>query len=809
MDNPIDSHTLQVLEFPKIISLLSDLAASDLGKGACRQIVPHTDVPRVQEALTRVSEMKYFIKVRGQLPLHNLKDISRFLHRAEPEGAFLMPRELLTIHTHLLASRLVRDLLNDERSINCSALRSTAQQITILPHVSDALTKSIDSDGQIQDSASSELARIRSSIHRLRNEIQSFLDKILHHPGHDHFFQEKIVTMRNNRYVIPLRADFRNRIPGLVHDRSQNQATLFVEPLELVERNNRLHLLREQETAEEIKILQNLTTLIRHKTSILLKNQKCLGILDAIQAKASLSDLLEAREPELVDGPLIHLVNARHPLLTYQALSQSQQVHAQSVDSAPVIPVDLFLPPDCSVLLITGANMGGKTAALKTFGLLTLMAQAGLHIPVAEGSRLSVWEKIFADIGDEQNLEKNVSTFSSHVAQVNYILKHADSKSLLLIDEMGAGTDPESGAALALAVIETLKATKARLVATSHLNLLKVYAATRNDVMNASVELADRTFRPTYKLSYGIPGSSRAFETAARLGIDPEIIALAQSYLKEHDQRTLDLVKVLENKLRTIHSIKSDYEALLSSASHYEKVLAGLAKKVEDRRDAIHATMEKTARSLFREAETKLKQIVQSSSPSGGNPLADARQAITTLKSSLSASLGSSKERTIPDIPLNKGDYLTFGPGGKKGKIIFIDHTANKVEIEMDGMRLKASLDDLTRIRGIGPASDQKPPLPPAGHRLFPAFPADTPALLSQVNIVGLTVVEAMPLIEKAIDTALLYGKKEIRIIHGIGTGRLLEAVHSYLNQFQGIKKYYAADPRDGGAGTTIVEFET
>jgi len=803
----IDPHTLKVLEFDKIISLVVQFTTSESGKQICQKLTPQTNLSVIRERLKEVTEMKELIGIHGPFPLNDLKNINDIIRKAEPEGAFLDPHELLSVFDLLESCRLIKKFFKNKNNIY-PIVQSISNKIQILTDITKKISSALNPDGEIIDSASGELKQIRIKINKIRGKIISHLETIIHQHQHAPFLQEKVITLRNERYVIPVRSDSKTRVPGVVHDRSKNQATYFIEPFEMVEGNNELSIFKEEAREEEVKILRKLTTLIRENKADLIKNQNHLGILDSIQAKARFSDKIGGREPVLLDTEEVQLFKARHPILLHQvSLPKPDNYLPSADDHNKVIPIDLLFPSACSVLIISGANMGGKTAALKTFGLLSLMVQTGLHIPVAEESKLTIWENIFADIGDEQNLESSISTFSSHINQLNKILNQANEKSLILLDEFGAGTDPHEGGALALAIIAKLKSKRSKIVVTSHLNLLKAYAVSLPDVMNVSVEFNSTTLKPTFKLLYGIPGNSRAFETAARLGIDSEILSQAKKYIREYDSRTFELIEVLENKIETILSTKKDFERITSSAARYEKVVSELAKTIKKQREIIYAKTEKKVRDLFREADSELKRILKTAALLKSDSYNKAKRKISAIKSDALKKL-THPPKTVNSLGhLKTGDRIVMGEGGKRGEIVDIDYSSDKVEVKLDGLKLKTCISELAKIKGVRVDNNQLLMNGKSHYQFSKA--SENSETLTSLRIIGLRVDEAIPLIEKSIDNARLYRKKQIRIIHGIGSGRLLQAVHNYLQEQPGIKSFYSAKPLEGGAGITIVEFDS
>lgn len=804
MRKALELHTLEVLDFGKLTALLARFAVSEIGEHFCANLAPQTDPARIRERLQEVSEMKHLLSTHSPLPLEGLKHITPLLSKAAPEGACLAPRELWDILILIRCSRATRDSFPEDAPY--PAVSTLVKKLSPLSALAVQLTKAVDAAGEVLDSASRELERIRRTVRSSRLQIKDLLEGIMADPHQGAAFQEKLITIRNDRYVVPVKAESKKRVPGVVHDQSHHQATYFIEPFPVVELNNQLTLLREEEKAEEFRILRALTDRVREAREALQENQRLLGILDCIQARALMSEAMGAREPHLADLGGVLLLQARHPLLLLRPAATDQDPRAPAFDNPSVVPIDIRFPSPLSTLVISGANMGGKTAAIKTLGLLTLMTQAGMHIPVAEGSTVALWEKVFADIGDEQDLEARVSTFSSHLVQLKHILEGADARSLVLIDEVGAGTDPQEGAALTLAILDRLRAKKAKTAVTSHLGLLKAYAASHDDVLNVSVLFDAATLKPVFKLLYGVPGTSKALETAERLGLDLELVRQAKVYLQEHDRRVLALSDHLELALERIETLRGDFSQTLASATRYEETVQSLAEKIAQRKSALFAETEKKARNLVRETEAELKRLMKNASTLSTSRVKSLRQEVQGVKARIAAQAACGPTAPSPLPELKKGARIRLGKGGKQvGEIVEVDLASRRVEIQVEGMRVKAGFQELAQLKGM--PDDRLPPLLPEAAPVAQRVSADTEPL-NTITLIGLRAHEALPLVDKAIDQALVYHQKELRIIHGLGTGRLRQAIHQHLRTHLGIRHFRIGDVREGGAGITIVEFE-
>jgi len=800
METTIDSHTLTVLEFDKVLNFLCRFAVTELGKEFCHNTLPQTNSSLVKERLHEVSEMRSHLGIHGAFPFDHVTNITPLLQKTEPEGAALFACELWEIYTSLQSSRLVKEFVYQVKE-QFPALWGIAKKLKVLFPMEKEIAKAVNAEGNILDSASEKLEKIRKKTKTVKKHIKFFLEDILNHPETNSFIQEKFITLRHDRYVIPLKADFKKRIPGIIHDQSHNQTTYFVEPFKVVEFNNELTVLKEEEKREEVRILKALTALVGGERNTLLENQKNLGRLDEIQARALMSEAMNAREPELVKEKDINLLSARNPLLLHN-FSPGNSDSPPRFDNKAVTPIDIRFMSFYFGMIITGSNMGGKTATLKTLGLLSLMTQAGMHIPVVEGSRLPVWEKIFADIGDEQNLEESISTFSSHMSHLNKVLDHADENSLVILDEIGSGTDPEEGGALGMAILDELRGRETKVVLTSHLNLLKAYGVSHDDVLNVSVEFNSLTLKPTFKLLYGIPGTSKALETASRLGISSHILLKAKDYLKEYDRTILFLIEKLELIIQKIIKIKIDLGETLLKASHFKEIIAQFVEKIKNKQHALLSDSEEKVRKLFLEVEMDLKRTKKS--PSSTESLKKIKKKWSSSKEKILHNFISPQPPANQLLELKKGDHLSFS-NEKEGRVIGLDHSSKRVEIQTGGLRLKTKVEELHRIAGAQITFPQKTK---GEFYSINATSYESSGALSSLNLVGLTIDEAIPRLEKYVDNGLRYGIKELRVIHGVGTGRLRHAIHVYLKNRKGIEKYYLGTLHQGGAGVTIVELQ-
>ena len=808
----MDEHTLQVLEFEKIRLFLKQFATSQPGKRRCELLFPSRQTEEVKIWLREVGELREIIGVEGDIPIHGVKDIEETVEKARVENFILTAKELLDIQCTLEVARRVKRFFKRVKD-DFPRLRQITENIVILDDLEKKIRNAVGSQGEILDAASAELREIRQRIKHLREKIRQTLDSLLLQADMELVFQERFVTLRNNRYVLPVKSEYKSYLPGIVHDQSQSRATFFIEPLSIVDSNNELSLLIQDEANEEMRILSELTGEVGQRISDILCDIDLMGRLDLIYAKAMLSEKLQAVEPLLNDQGKITLSQCRHPILLSTAkkvgLSEESQetvpaggessLTLYDFDNVRVVPVDIRMEETTDTLIITGANAGGKTVALKTLGLLTAMAQAGIHIPAHSASELAVFRSIFADIGDEQNIEGNLSTFSAHMVRINAILKEAGHNVLVLLDELGSGTDPSEGAALGIAILDHLREKGAKSVITTHLNLLKTYAYTHGGVENVSVEFDPVTLRPTFRLIYGIPGMSNALAIAGNLGISPQIIKEASRYLKEADRQIIYLMQGLQEKQRSLKIKETEMVKLKEMTVQYQDKAQQLVDLIRSQKEKILSDYEARARGVVREVEEELKRIIADAKRSERAQLEERRKAARALKEKIAAHFdrGKTKKEIIKELEV--GQRVRLADVKKGGVVIRADNALKKAEIQVGNVRISASFRELDLVEEKeerGEAADT------SWRKVI------TSRSSSQVNVIGMRVDEAIPVVEKAIDNALLNGFSELEIIHGIGTGRLKKAIAELLKEHSSVKGFKSGDPKRGGHGVTIVEIK-
>ncbi|MDI6871991.1 MAG: endonuclease MutS2 [Bacillota bacterium] len=800
----MDGKSLSLLEFPKIQARLADLAVFAVGKELAEALLPQPEPLWVAAAQEDTAEALALLWREGGVPWGGLHDLRPLLHRATL-GAVLEAEELLAVADTLRGMARLRRFMA-ERSDRFPRLAALAESLPGLPELGAEIQRCITEHAEVADAASPALARLRAQSRTLQNRLREKLDSLVTSPEVARYLQEPLVTLRNDRYVIPVRREYKSMVPGVVHDQSASGATLFVEPMAVVELNNQLRQVNAAEQEEVRRILSALSAQVAAAAPDLEAAMGALGRFDFMLAKGKLAREMEATLPRLNREGRLRLRQARHPLL-----------------AGTVVPVDVMLGEDFITLVITGPNTGGKTVTLKTIGLLTLMAQAGLHIPAGEGSEVAIFSDIFADIGDEQSIEQNLSTFSSHLTNIVRLLDRLTDNCLVLLDELGAGTDPTEGAALAMALLDHLHRRGTRTVATTHYPELKAFAYTRPGVENASVEFDVETLRPTYRLAIGIPGRSNAFEIAARLGLSEEIIAEARRLTSREASRMEDVLRaVAENRrLTEEHRLRAEEERhrLENLSREYDAKL----RRLTEEKEQILARARKEGEELLQKARREVDQLLTElrrqirEAPAGGEEaVRQARQRLADERERLRHDLSQREaveEEALPQAAptelsaLQPGVRVRIVRFGQEGVVLAPPTPSGEVLVQAGSLRMTLRPEDVAVLPpappGRRPATTRRPV---EGHQELARSKAGT--IRSELDLRGLTVDEAWELVTKYLDDASLAGLSQVRLIHGKGTGALRQGLRERLGSCPGVAEYRYAAPAEGGDGVTIVRLE-
>ena len=784
----LNEKSLNTLELDRVLSLLADAAVSEEAKERALALQPERDAEEVRELLRQTSAACHMVERKGTPGFQGLKPVAASLDRAD-RGGSLNPAELLRIAGVLRCARGVKAYADAAES---SILDPLFFELSPNRYLEDRISSSILSEEEIADSASSTLADIRRHIRAANAKIRDSLQKVINSPTYSKYLQESIITIRSDRYVVPVKAEHKNDVPGLVHDVSGSGGTYFIEPIQAVNANNELRELLSKEQKEIERILAELSAEAANHREAISTDYEMLVQLDLIFAKARLSYQMRGMEPEVHTDGSVNLRRARHPL----------------IDKNVVVPITVSLGVDFDALIITGPNTGGKTVTLKTIGLLTLMAECGLHIPADDGSFISVFDAVLADIGDEQSIEQSLSTFSSHMKNIVEIVSVCDSGSLVLFDELGAGTDPTEGAALAVSVIEFCRKMGAKIAATTHYAELKVYAMKTDRVTNASCEFDVETLRPTYRLLVGIPGKSNAFNISRRLGLPEEIIKDARDLVNESDLNFEDVMDQLEQQRQAMEQARREAERLRleteqqkqQSDQYYAEIRREREKAVQKARaEAQHIIDDArfTANKVFEELKQMRKQLQENLDAQGLN----AQQ--TALRRSLNeaeAQLGEQKEqveRPKPSRGIRAGDTVELLKLGSKATVLAVNKDGS-LQLQAGIMKSTARQDEVSLVE------QQEQTVKKFIERTNRELRAAPTA--SELDLRGMTTDEAIQTMEVFLDNAILGNLASVRIIHGKGTGALRKAVQTALRRRKDIVGFRLGVYGEGEDGVTIVQ---
>ena len=798
----------KALEYDKIRVLLKKYTASQLGTARVDTLTPSCDVDKVRYLLTLCSEAKFFHELYGGIPLNGLKDIRKSLNHAAKVGALLDNEELLDVRKVAQIPEDIHRAFKKRDREEFPNLFAIVDALPVFPELVEAIGYCLDADGMLLDRASPELRTIRRKLYRLRENIHQKLEATLRSPAHQKAIQEPVITSRNNRYVIPIKQEARSSFRGVVQGQSTSGATYFVEPLDIVQMNNALHEAAEAEQREIRRILLELTDRVRDNLHELELSLDLLAEFDFLNAKARFSLALNAVEPKLNTRGVVKLIEARHPLLEFHLQNErpSDPDSESSADlPARVVPTNVHIGKKFNTLIITGPNTGGKTIVLKTVGLLALMAQSGLHIPAEHGSRVAIFDHIFADIGDDQGIEQSLSTFSSHITKIAEMLRkieHAE-YSLVLLDEIGAGTDPSEGTALGMALLDWLGERQVNTIVTTHYGALKAYAHTQESMENASMEFDWTTLRPTYRLQVGIPGSSNAIKIASQLGIPSGILDEAQTHLGNNNVAVEDLLVRLQqtqDALETERALLHDKirDAEVASEKHTQ-----LLQTLETRRNTLKQQAESEARDIVANARKTIEKLVadirkqQASKDSIRNAFSEIEVAKKSLKKELPK-----KQPNQPKLKVNVGDKVRVKKLGRFGEVTAIKPRGKTpLQILVGNMRMQAAYHEIDSVH-------PKQEISHLSTSVLDIQYSKSNTISSEINIRGLLVKEALDLTDKYLDDAYLAGIPTVRILHGKGTGALRKAVHDELRGHPHVTKYQFAPLSQGGEGVTVVTFK-
>ena len=784
--------SLTKLELDQVLELLAQCAGSEGGKAACRRLRPSADLEEVEQMLRQTTAASDLCTRKGNPVFSDVTDMSASLERAD-RGGCLQPKELLRIAGILRCARTIKGYVAEDE--DKTVLDPLFRALSPNKYLEDKILGAILSEEEIADNASPELADIRRHMRIQAGKIRDSLQKVISSPAYSKFLREPIITIRQGRYVVPVKSECKNDVPGLVHDVSATGSTYFVEPMSAVNANNALRELELKEKKEIERILAELSSEAAAYREAIDLDYQMLVQLDVIFAKAKLAYRMRAWEPLMNDQGRVDLRKARHPL----------------IDAQKVVPITVRLGKDFDSMIITGPNTGGKTVTLKTIGLLTLMAECGLHIPAGDGSELSTFDAILADIGDEQSIAQSLSTFSSHMRTIVDVVEQCDDRTLVLFDELGAGTDPAEGAALATAIIEFCRKMGSRVVATTHYAELKLYAMRTKGVINASCEFDVETLRPTYKLLIGIPGKSNAFAISRKLGLSEEILKEADDLVDKSDKDFEDVLSQLEQQRQQMESARREAERLRQetakiqqqSQEYHEQLRREKEKAMESaRREAQHIIDEARAAANLASDELKAlrKQLTEGADASGINQRqTQLRRNLNEVEDKLRATQPQ-KERPQPTRGILVGDTVELLKLGTKASVIAINKDGT-YQLQAGILKLSAKPDEIYLLEHENPYKAK------GGHPKHSGREMKMTAMPAEVDLRGMDSVEAVCVLERYLDEAMRSNLPQVRIIHGKGTGTLRAAVQQTLRRNKFVKKFRLGVYGEGEDGVTIAEF--
>jgi DNA mismatch repair protein MutS2 len=786
----VNNKAIETLEFHKIRQQLTTFASSSLGRELAEKLTPSTDFTEIVRLQEETDEAAKVLRLKGHVPLGGVFNILPHVKRAEI-GSMLHPDEFVEIASTIRASRILKTFLGElveEEDVSLPILQEYGENLNPPTELYRIITSAISENGDVLDSASEKLRSLRTQIRSLEGRVREKLENIIRSSSAQKMLSDAIITIRNDRFVIPVKQEYRSHFGGMVHDQSSSGQTLFIEPQSIVQLNNELHQTKMKEQAEIQRILTELSTKTATYSEELKQLVSILRELDFMFTKAKFGASMKATKPMMNNDGVIRLFRARHPFIP--------------IDE--VVANDIELGKDFTTIVITGPNTGGKTVTLKTVGLITLMAQAGLQIPAQDGSEVAVFESVFADIGDEQSIEQSLSTFSSHMVNIVEILRHVDSNSLVLFDELGAGTDPQEGAALAMSILDEVHRRGARVIATTHYPELKAYSYNRDGVTNASVEFDIESLSPTYRLLIGVPGRSNAFEISKRLGLPNDIIENAKTHIHIESNKVDNMIASLERSTRLAEKEEEEAKDLLKAAEKLHKDLQKAMIEFYNKKDELYEQARQEAKSIVRNAEREAEEIIRTLRQMQLEKGAEIKEhELIEARKRLEGVVPEAKQDRHP--PIKKKVKQDFKPGDEV-KVLSFDQKGHLIErvsenewqVQIGIIKMKVEEDDLELIKSKPKKETQH----------IASIKGKEYHVGLELDLRGERYEDALVRLEKYIDDALLAGYPRVSIIHGKGTGALRTGVQNYLKNHRQVKSFHFGNANEGGTGVTIVEFK-
>lgn len=791
----MNQKALKVLEYDKIIQLLAEQATSDAGKKRCLELVPMTDMQLITDAQAQTADALSRIYRKGNISFGGLKDPGFQMKRLEIGGC-LNAAELLSICTLLEITRRAKAYSRENRDdLPADSLDVLFAGLEPLTPLLEEIRRCILAEDEISDDASPALHSVRRTIRNINDKIHGAMNNLLNSSTTRSYLQDAVITMRNGRYCLPVKAEYKGQVPGMIHDQSSTGSTLFIEPMSVVKLNNDLKeaFLKEQEAIEAV--LAELSNLTAQYAAYLLDNYRILADLDFIFAKANLAKIQNGMAPIFNTEGRIRIRQGRHPLL----------------DPKKVVPIDVHLGDTFHLLIITGPNTGGKTVSLKTVGLFTLMGQAGLHIPAKDRSELAIFDDVYADIGDEQSIEQSLSTFSSHMTNIVSILKHATPQSLVLFDELCAGTDPDEGAALAISILDRLRQDGIRTMATTHYSEIKLYALSTTGVENACCEFSVQTLSPTYRLLIGIPGKSNAFAISSKIGLPADLIEDAKTRITKENENFEDVIADLEQSRLTIEKEQAEINRYKEEAASLKKQLEEKQERLNRSRDRVLQEANQQAAAILKEAKDLADETIRNFHKYGKTHMdasameKDREKIRKKMAKAQSKSSIQKKEQINHNVPkkLRLGDSVKILSMNLKGTVHTLPDAKGNLFVQAGILRYQTNIRDLILVN-----DDATPAVHNTKTGAGKLKMSKSLSVSPEINLIGKTVDEALMELDKYLDDAYLAHLKSVRIVHGKGTGALRKAVQGHLKRQKYVKAFHLGEFGEGDAGVTIAEFE-
>ena len=801
----MNEKALKTLEYTKIIDQLTEYASTEMGKQMCRELQPSCDLGTIRQSQTETTDALTRVRMKGSLSFGGVKDVRGSMKRLEIGSSLGIP-ELLAVSSLLTVAARAQSYGRHEKSEEFpdDSLDERFRALDPLTPVNNEIKRCLPSEDEVSDDASPGLAKVRRSMKIVGGRVHTQLNSILN--SSRTYLQDAVITMRDGRYCLPVKAEYKSQVPGMVHDQSSTGSTVFIEPLAIVKLNNELRELEIQEKREIEFVLAALSSQLMPYTDAILSDLSILAELDFIFAKAALSRHYNCVEPKFNNKRYINIKDGRHPLL----------------NPKQVVPINIWVGDSFDLLIVTGPNTGGKTVSLKTVGLLTLMGQSGLHIPAFEGSELAVFDNVFADIGDEQSIEQNLSTFSAHMTNIVSILNEADANSLCLFDELCSGTDPTEGAALAIAVLNFLHNMTCRTIATTHYSELKVFALTAPGVENACCEFNVETLRPTYRLLIGIPGKSNAFAISRKLGLPDYIIDEAKNQMEQKDESFEDLLANLENSRVTIEKEREEIASYKQEIETLKNRLQQKEERFSEQKEKMLSKAREEAQKILQDAKDTADQTIRNinklAKSSGVNKELEAertklRGKIQDVDKKLAVKKTAAPKKAVSAKKLRLGDTVRVLSMNLKGTVSSLPNAKGDLYVQMGILRSLVNIRDLemveeASITGPGLSGTHTSGSRGSGSGSSKIKMSKSFSVSPEVNLIGMTVDEAIPVLDKYLDDAYLAHLPQVRVVHGRGTGALKAGVHRHLKKLSYVKEYRLGEFGEGDTGVTIVTFK-